>query len=85
VAISFQLIEIPKIETPKLWKGLSGYFNPPTNYQVFAPFWSQDAVTTTQAIVVGTKEVSQTLSEGVRQTTSIFNKETVKPNPQTRL
>jgi hypothetical protein len=42
-------------------------------------------VTTAQAIVVGTKEVSQTLSEGVRQTTLIINKETVKPNPQTKL
>jgi hypothetical protein len=52
-----------------LWKGLNGYFNPTTNCQVFAPLWSEDAVTTTQAIVVGTKEVSQTLSEGTIQTT----------------
>jgi hypothetical protein len=64
---------------------LSGYFNPPTNYQVFAPLWSEDVVIIAQATVVGTKEVSQTLSEGVRQTTPIINKETVKPNPQTRL
>jgi hypothetical protein len=64
---------------------LSGYFNPLTNYQVFAPLWSEDVVTTARATMVGTKEVSQTLSEGVRQTTPIINKEMVKPNPQTRL
>jgi hypothetical protein len=37
VAISSHLIEKPRIETPRLWKGLNGYFNPPTNYQVLAP------------------------------------------------
>jgi hypothetical protein len=43
--ISFHLIKTPKIETPKLWKGLSGYFNPLTNYQIFAPLRSEDVVT----------------------------------------
>jgi hypothetical protein len=39
------------------------------NCQIFAPLQSEDVVTTSQAIVVGTKEVSQTSSEGIRQTT----------------
>ncbi len=39
------------------------------NYQVLAPLRSEDVVTTSQAIAVGTKEVSQTSSEGIRQTT----------------
>jgi DNA-binding transcriptional regulator WhiA len=43
------------IETPKLWKGLSCYFNPPTNYQVLAPLRSEDVVTIAQATMVGTK------------------------------
>jgi hypothetical protein len=42
VAISTQLIEILKIEIPKLWKRLSGYFNPSTNYQVLAPLQNED-------------------------------------------
>jgi hypothetical protein len=69
VAISSQPIETPKIETPKLWRGLSCYFNPPTNYQVLAPLRSEDVVTIAQATMVGTKEVSQTSSEGTKQTT----------------
>jgi len=68
-AISSQPIETPKIETPKLWKGLSCYFNPPTNYQVLAPLRSEDVVTIAQATMVWTKEVSQTSSEGIKQTT----------------
>jgi len=39
---------------------LNDYFNPLTNYQVLAPLWNEDMVITTQAIVVGTKEVLQT-------------------------
>jgi hypothetical protein len=35
------------IETPKLWKGLSDYFNPPTNYQVLEPLHNEDVVTST--------------------------------------
>ncbi len=69
VAISSQSIQTPRIETPKLWKGLSDYFNPPTNYQVLAPLWNEDVVTATQAIVVETKKISQTSSERTRQTT----------------
>jgi len=51
------------IETPKLWKGLSDYFNPPINYKILAPLQSEDVVTTTQATLVGTEEVSQTSNE----------------------
>ncbi len=40
------------------------YFNPPTNYQVLAPLRNENVVTTTQATVVGTKEILQTSSEG---------------------
>ncbi len=47
---------------------MSCYFNPSINYQVLAPLQSEDVVITTQAIVVGTKEVLQTSSEGTRQT-----------------
>ncbi len=57
MAISFQ-----PIETPKLWKGLSCYFNPPINYQVLAPLQGEDVVTTTQKVL-------QTSSEGTRQIT----------------
>jgi hypothetical protein len=45
---------------------LNDYFNPPTNYQIFAPLQNENVVTTTQAIVVRTKEISQTLSERIR-------------------
>ncbi len=64
MAISFQ-----PIETPKLWKGLSCYFNPPINYQVLAPLQGEDVVTTTQATVEGIEKVLQTSSEGTRQIT----------------
>jgi hypothetical protein len=66
VAILFRSIETPRIETPKLWKGLNDYFNPPTNYQVFEPLRNEDVVTIAQAIVVGIKEVLQTSSEGTK-------------------
>jgi hypothetical protein len=49
-----------------LWKGLSDYFNPPTNYQILAPLHNEDVVTITQANVVEIKEVSQTSNEGTR-------------------
>jgi hypothetical protein len=43
---------------------LSGYFNLSINYQVLAPLRNEDVVITAEAIVVRTKEVSQTSSEG---------------------
>jgi hypothetical protein len=42
VAISTHPIETLKIETQKLWKRLSGYFNPSTNYQVLALLQNED-------------------------------------------
>jgi hypothetical protein len=52
-----------------LWKGWSDYFNPSTNYQVLAPLWNEDVLTSTQTIMVKTEEVSQTSNERTRQTT----------------
>ncbi len=63
-----QPIQTPRIETSKLWKGSSDYFNPSINYQVLAPLRNEDVVTSTQIIMVKIEEVSQTSSERTRQT-----------------
>jgi hypothetical protein len=64
------LIETPRIETPKLLKGLNDYFNPQTNYQVLAPLWNDDMVIAAQATMIGTKEILQTQ---VKEPDKIFN------------